>query len=204
MRGLDTAAIISLLRADIGRAGGVVAWAKKRRLDRTNVSKTLGSDRPPSQPIIEALGLRIIVVSELKDGATKSVCEVDTTAVLSRLHSEIKRVGGPQAWARNTVWIGRLSVPLTTVVGHPLSELSRPWASGLLLCPVKGPPTESVFATLATMNASVGRPGAYVCFIDVRKFLPGRPQRDGKAEHDCHMQLRVAATCTAFLQFANA
>jgi hypothetical protein len=100
MRGLDTAAIISLLRADISRAGSVLAWAKKRRLDRTNVSRTLGGDRPPSRPIIEALGLRTIVVSDRKDGTNKSVREVDTTAVLSRLHSEIKRAGGPQAWAR--------------------------------------------------------------------------------------------------------
>jgi DNA-binding phage protein len=64
MRELDTAAIISLLRADIKRVGGVAVWSKKQRIDRTVVAKALSGSRPPTKRMIKALGLRIIVVSD--------------------------------------------------------------------------------------------------------------------------------------------
>jgi DNA-binding phage protein len=64
MRELDNDAVLSLLHADIKRAGGVVAWSNKHNIHRTTISKALSGRTPPTKGIIKALGLRIIVVSD--------------------------------------------------------------------------------------------------------------------------------------------
>jgi DNA-binding phage protein len=63
MRELDNRAVISLLRAEVKRAGGVMAWSKKQRIHRATISRALNGHSPPTKGIIKALGLRIIVVS---------------------------------------------------------------------------------------------------------------------------------------------
>ena len=64
MRILERKDIVQLLRSEVEEAGGQVAWAKKHGLDRTIVNKVMHRARPPTEGIIRALGLRIVVVSD--------------------------------------------------------------------------------------------------------------------------------------------
>jgi DNA-binding phage protein len=64
MRELDKYDVISRLRAEVKRAGSVAAWAERHNIPRTAVSKSLSHSRPPSEAIISALGLRMIIVSD--------------------------------------------------------------------------------------------------------------------------------------------
>jgi hypothetical protein len=64
MRILGQKDIVQLLRFEVERAGGQAAWAKKHRVDRSLVNKVLQNARPPTESVIRALGLRIVVVSD--------------------------------------------------------------------------------------------------------------------------------------------
>jgi hypothetical protein len=46
------------------KLGAKRAWAKKHGLDRTIVNKVMHRARPPTEGIIRALGLRIVVISD--------------------------------------------------------------------------------------------------------------------------------------------
>jgi DNA-binding phage protein len=63
MRVLEPKEIVRLLRAEVKKAGSQEAWAKKAGLQRTLVNKVLRGKRQPTESIILALGLRIVVVS---------------------------------------------------------------------------------------------------------------------------------------------
>ncbi len=63
--------VISMLRTQVKQAGGQVAWAKKNRISRVSVNKTLSGRRSPSQQIIRALKLRIVFVPEVKSPRAK-------------------------------------------------------------------------------------------------------------------------------------
>jgi DNA-binding phage protein len=62
MRILELEDVVSLLRAEVQRAGGVSAWSKKTRVSRTIVSKALNNLKPPTKSIIKALKLRAVFV----------------------------------------------------------------------------------------------------------------------------------------------
>lgn len=53
-----------LLRDDVERAGGQVAWARKNKMDRSNLNQILQGRRPLNKEIIAALKLRIVYVAE--------------------------------------------------------------------------------------------------------------------------------------------
>ena len=55
--------VMSLLRADIERVGDQSAWARKAGIERTIVNQILNGHKPPTISIIEALGLRVAIVS---------------------------------------------------------------------------------------------------------------------------------------------
>jgi hypothetical protein len=59
-RTLEVEDVISLLRAELRRAGSVAAWCKKTGVHRTIVSKVLNNARPPTKSVIEALKLRTV------------------------------------------------------------------------------------------------------------------------------------------------
>ena len=58
--------VISLLRSEVKQAGGQAPWAKKNRISRVSVNKTLSGRRLPSPQIIRALKLRMVFVREVK------------------------------------------------------------------------------------------------------------------------------------------
>jgi DNA-binding phage protein len=62
MRILEPEDVVSLLRAEVQRAGGVSAWSKKNGVHRTIVSKALNNLKPPTKSIIKALKLRMVFV----------------------------------------------------------------------------------------------------------------------------------------------
>ena len=71
MRVLELADVIAMLRSDVRRVGGQVAWGKKAGVDRAIVSKVLNGHRPPNKAIIEALELRMVFVSRSKASGTQ-------------------------------------------------------------------------------------------------------------------------------------
>jgi hypothetical protein len=62
MRVLDDKAVIRLLRAEVKKAGGQGAWARRKRVNRTLLNKVLNDRKlmPPS--IIKALRLRSVYI----------------------------------------------------------------------------------------------------------------------------------------------
>ena len=56
--------VIALLRSEVSRAGGQVAWAKKAGVSRIVVNKILNGHELPTKKIIKALKLRTVFVSE--------------------------------------------------------------------------------------------------------------------------------------------
>jgi hypothetical protein len=67
MRELDNEAVLALLRTEVKRAGGTMAWARKHGINRTQTSKVLSGRQAPTKGMIKALGLRVVVVSDLTD-----------------------------------------------------------------------------------------------------------------------------------------
>jgi DNA-binding phage protein len=57
---LDADGVVQLLRSEIDRAGGPMAFAKKVRVDRATVHRTLKRELRPSKSIIKALDLRVV------------------------------------------------------------------------------------------------------------------------------------------------
>ena len=64
MRILERKDILELLQSEVEKAGGQSAWAKRHRVERTNLNKALRGVISPPESIIRALGLRIVVVSD--------------------------------------------------------------------------------------------------------------------------------------------
>jgi DNA-binding response OmpR family regulator len=57
---LDTADVVQLLRSEIERAGGPIAFSKKAGVNRATVHKVLKGQKRPSKKIIDALDLRVV------------------------------------------------------------------------------------------------------------------------------------------------
>jgi DNA-binding phage protein len=68
MRILELKDVVSVLRGEVQRAGGVSAWSKKTGVNRTIVSKVLNDLRAPPKSMIKALKLRTVFVVS-KDSA---------------------------------------------------------------------------------------------------------------------------------------
>jgi DNA-binding phage protein len=66
MRVLEAQDVVSLLRSEIERAGGVGLWAEKTGVHRSVVSKVLSNMYPPTKSIIKALKLRAVFVADSK------------------------------------------------------------------------------------------------------------------------------------------
>jgi hypothetical protein len=64
MRVLEPNEIVDLVRAEVKKAGGQEAWAKRAGIERTLVNKVLHQRRPVSRKMMEALGLRVVVVKD--------------------------------------------------------------------------------------------------------------------------------------------
>jgi hypothetical protein len=64
MRVLKPNDIVQLLRAEVKKAGGQEAWAKKTGIDLALVNKVINQKRPVSKNMMKALGLRVVVVRD--------------------------------------------------------------------------------------------------------------------------------------------
>jgi DNA-binding phage protein len=64
MKIMEAKDVIALLRSEVSRAGGQVAWAKKAGVSRIVVNKILNGHELPTKKIIKALKLRTVFVSE--------------------------------------------------------------------------------------------------------------------------------------------
>ena len=60
---LENEDVRRLLREDVERAGGQVAWARKNKMDRSSVNRIVLGRRPLNKEIIAALKLRIVYVA---------------------------------------------------------------------------------------------------------------------------------------------
>ena len=52
--------VVALLRREIEKAGGQVAWSQRTAINRTLLNQVLRRHRPPTGRIIEALNLRVV------------------------------------------------------------------------------------------------------------------------------------------------
>ena len=66
MRVIELKDVILLLRSEVRRAGGQVAWSKKTGINRAMLNKILNGHQPPTKSIIRVLKLRMVFVSEPK------------------------------------------------------------------------------------------------------------------------------------------
>jgi hypothetical protein len=64
MRILEKRDVVALLRSEVKKAGGVIAWSNKTGVHRTTVSKVIGNHGPPTKSIIRALKLRTVFADE--------------------------------------------------------------------------------------------------------------------------------------------
>lgn len=62
MRVLEMEDVITLLRAEVSRAGSQLAWAQAAGVDRSVLSMVLRGRRPPPKKILRALKLRMVFV----------------------------------------------------------------------------------------------------------------------------------------------
>ena len=60
---LEARDIRRLLRTEVAEAGGQSAWARKKGIQRSILNKVMQGKRPPTQKMIDALGLRVVFVS---------------------------------------------------------------------------------------------------------------------------------------------
>jgi len=56
--------IILLLKAAIEREGSISAFAKRHGMERTQLTNELNGKRPPSAPLIKAMGLQKVYVPQ--------------------------------------------------------------------------------------------------------------------------------------------
>jgi hypothetical protein len=61
---LELRDVVHLLRAEVDRAGGQTAWAKRAQVHRTIVNRVLKGRKLPNKKIIRALRLRAVFVPE--------------------------------------------------------------------------------------------------------------------------------------------
>jgi predicted transcriptional regulator len=71
MRVFELEDVFLLLRSEVRRAGGQVAWSKKTGINRATLNKVLNGHQPLTKSIIRALKLRVVFVLEPKSPHSK-------------------------------------------------------------------------------------------------------------------------------------
>ena len=88
--------IITLLGAEIHKAGSITAWANNASIDRAVVSAALHYERSIPKRLIRALGLRRAL--SLTDGSRL----LEARDIRRLLRTEVAEAGSQAAWARKT------------------------------------------------------------------------------------------------------
>jgi hypothetical protein len=86
--------IITLLGAEIDKAGSITAWANNASIDRAVVSAVLHYKRSIPKRLIRALGLRRVL--SLTDGSRL----LEARDIRRLLRTEVAEAGSQAAWAR--------------------------------------------------------------------------------------------------------
>ena len=71
MRILELDDVIALLRDEVERAGGQVAWSKRTGTDRSMINRVLNGYRLPTAGMIAALNLRVVFTPRDKSPEAK-------------------------------------------------------------------------------------------------------------------------------------
>jgi len=71
MRVFELEDVIDLLRAEVKRAGGQVAWSKKTGINRTRLNRVVNGHLPPTKTMLKALKLRTVFVSRSESPDSK-------------------------------------------------------------------------------------------------------------------------------------
>ena len=71
MRVFELEDVIDLLRAEVVRAGGQVAWSKKTGINRTSLNRILNGHVPPTKTMLKALKLLTVFVSKSEPSISK-------------------------------------------------------------------------------------------------------------------------------------
>jgi DNA-binding phage protein len=71
MKILEAKDVIALLRAEVRRAGGQAAWAKKTGANRIVVNKILNGHGVPTKTVIKALNLRTVYTRQSRSSRTR-------------------------------------------------------------------------------------------------------------------------------------
>ena len=71
MRVFELEDVIDLLRAEVVRAGGQVAWSKKTGINRTRLNRVLNGHVPPTKTMLKALKLHTVFVSKSEPSIPK-------------------------------------------------------------------------------------------------------------------------------------
>ena len=88
--------IITLLGAEIDKAGSITAWANNASIDRAVVNAALHYKRSIPKRLIRALGLRRAL--SLTDGSRL----LEARDIRRLLRTEVAEAGSQAAWARKT------------------------------------------------------------------------------------------------------
>jgi DNA-binding phage protein len=127
--------VMRLLRSEIERAGGQVAWAEMMGVSRPNLNKHLRGRYPQlNSKIIKALNLRVVhapiarraesqktPTTILGMGKIKSGQFLEYEDVMRLLRSEIERAGNQTAWAK-MVGVDRPELNKALGWNRPLSK----------------------------------------------------------------------------------
>jgi len=62
----DYGGVLNLLREEVSKAGGQVAWSKRTGVNRSHLNLTLNGHRPLTESIIAALQLRVVYIRAQK------------------------------------------------------------------------------------------------------------------------------------------
>ena len=71
---LEQEDVIAVLREEVDKAGGQVAWSEKTGVDRTNLNRILNGHIQPTKAVVVALKLRLVYARNAPSGtsATRS------------------------------------------------------------------------------------------------------------------------------------
>jgi len=63
---LEREDVVAVLREEVDKAGGQVAWSKKAGVNRSNLNRVLKGHRPPPATILVALKLRAVYIKNVQ------------------------------------------------------------------------------------------------------------------------------------------
>jgi DNA-binding phage protein len=82
---LEQEDVVALLREEVDKAGGQVAWSKKTGVDRTNLNRILNGHIPPTKAVMVALKLRLVYARDAQSAGTSATRPARRLARFARM-----------------------------------------------------------------------------------------------------------------------